>query len=192
MRSLLLPTVLLLAGASAALAQQDTYSGDVAAAYHWMRANAGPGQCGCFGMNGGGLSGSWNFRSSWSAVVDISAENTSSTPPANNSLTLVSYLAGARYTLPQPWLNGNHKPQPFAQIILGAAHAGGGEAGVADGSYKFATRIGGGIDVPLSARFAVRIIQIDYYLTTFANATNNHQNNLLVGAGIVYRWARQQ
>ena len=192
MRSLLLSTVLLLAGASSALAQQDTYSGDVAAAYHWMRANAGPGQCGCFGMNGGGLSGSWNFRSSWSAVVDISAENRSGAPPANNSLTLVSYLAGARYKIPQPWLDGNHKPQPFAQIILGAAHAGGGEAGVADGSYKFATRIGGGVDVPLSARFAVRIIQIDYYLTTFANATNNRQNNLLVGASIVYRWARQK
>ena len=192
MRSLLLSTVLLLAGASAALAQQDTYSGDVAAAYHWMRANAGPGQCGCFGMNGGGLSGSWNFRSSWSAVVDVSAENRSSTPPANDSLTLISYLAGARYKLPQPWLEGNHKPQPFAQIILGAAHAGGGEAGVADGSYKFATRIGGGIDVPLSAHVAVRIIQIDYYLTTFANATNDHQNNLLVGTGIVYHWSRQK
>jgi outer membrane immunogenic protein len=192
MRSLLLSTVLLLTGASTALAQRDTYSGDAAAAYNWMRANAGPAQCGCFGMNGGGLSGSWNFRSSWSAVVDVSAENTSSAPPANNSLTLVSYLAGARYKLPQPWLEGNHTPQPFAQIILGAAHAGGGAAGVADGSYKFATRIGGGIDVPLTTHIAVRVIQIDYYLTTFANATNDHQNNLLVGAGIVYRWSRQK
>ena len=192
MRSLLLSTVLLLAGACAALAQQDTYSGDAAAAYHWMHANAGPGQCGCFGMNGGGLSGSWNFRSSWSAVVDISAENTSSASPASNSLTLVSYLAGTRYKIPQPWLEGNHKPHPFAQVILGAAHAGGGEAGVADGSYKFATRIGGGVDVPFSAHFAVRIIQIDYYLTTFANAINDHQNNLLVGAGVVYHWSRQK
>ena len=192
MRWLLLSTVLLLAGASTALAQRDTYSGDAAAAYHWMHTNAGPGECGCFGLNGGGLSGSWNLRGSWSAVVDISAENRSSKPPANNSLTLVSYLAGARYRISQPWLDGNHKPQPFAQIILGAAHAGGGEAGVADGSYKFATRIGGGIDVPLSAHFAVRIIQIDYYLTTFANATNDHQNNLLVGAGIVYQWSRQK
>jgi outer membrane immunogenic protein len=192
MRSLLLSTVLLLAGASAALAQQDTYNGDAAAAYHWVRANAGPGQCGCFGMNGGGLSGSWNFRGSWSAVVDISAENTSSAPPVNNSLTLVSYLAGVRYKIPQPWLEGNHKPQPFAQIILGAAHAGGGVAGVADGSYRFATRIGGGIDFPLSAHFAVRIIQIDYYLTTFTNASNDHQNNLLVGAGIVYHWSRHK
>ena len=192
MRSLLLCTVLLLAGASAALAQQDTYGGDAAATYHWVHANAGPGQCGCVGLNGGGLSGSWNFRSSWSAVVDVSAETRNSPPQANNSLTLVSYLAGARYKLRQPWLEGNHKPQPFAQVVLGAAHAGGGETGVADGSYKFATRIGGGIDVPLSAHLAVRIIQIDYYLTTFANATNDHQNNLLVGAGIVYRWSRQK
>jgi hypothetical protein len=122
--------------------------------------------------------------------VDISAENRSSKPAANDSLTLVSYLAGVRYKISQPWLEGSHKPQPFAQIILGAAHSGGGEAGVADGSYKFATRMGGGIDVPLRGHFAVRVIQIDYYLTTFANVTNDHQNNLLVGAGIVYHWSR--
>lgn len=191
MRSFLLSTILLLAGASAAVAQ-DSYGGDAAAAYHWVRTNAGPGECGCFGMNGGGLSGSWNFRGSWSAVMDISAEHIGSASPVGNSLTLSSYLAGARYKIPQPWLDGSHKPQPFAQILLGAAHGGGGAAGVADGSYRFATRIGGGIDVPLNSHFAVRVVQIDYYLTTFANATNDHQNNLLVGAGIVYHWSRQK
>jgi outer membrane immunogenic protein len=191
MRPFLLSTILFLVGASAALAQE-SYSGDAAAAYHWVRTNAGPGDCGCFGMNGGGLSGSWNFRGRWFAVVDISAEHTASASPIGNSLTLTSYLAGARYKIPQPWLEGKHKPQPFAQILLGAAHAGGGEAGVADGSYRFATRIGGGIDVPVSSHFAVRVIQLDYYLTTFANATNDHQNNLLVGAGIVYHWSRQK
>ena len=57
---------------------------------------------------------------------------------------------------------------------------------------KFATRIGGGIDIPINAHLAVRVVQIDYYLTTFANATNDHQNNLLIGAGIVYRWSHQK
>jgi hypothetical protein len=52
--------------------------------------------------------------------------------------------------------------------------------------------MGGGIDVPVSSHFAVRIIQLDYYLTTFANATNDHQNNLSVGAGIVYHWSRKK
>jgi hypothetical protein len=56
--------------------------------------------------------------------------------------------------------------------------------------FAFAVRLGGGMDVPLSSRFAVRAIQIDYYLTNFSNSTNDHQNNLLLGAGIVFRWSR--
>jgi outer membrane immunogenic protein len=191
MRSFLISTFLILAGASAAFAQ-DSYSGDAAAAYHWVRTNAGPGQCGCFGTNGGGISGSWNVKGLWSIVADFSAETTGSAPPLGNSLTLFSYLAGARYKIHQPWFDGNHKPQPFAQILIGGAHAGGGEAGVAEGTNRFATRIGGGIDVPVSEHFAIRVIQIDYYLTTFANATNDHQNNLLIGAGLVYHWSHKK
>jgi outer membrane immunogenic protein len=189
MRPLLLTAMLLFASVSAADAQ-NAYSGDVAAVYHWVRSNAGPGDCGCFGLNGGGLSGTWNFHGAWSIVADISAEHTSSGAPIGNSLTLTSFLAGARYQIPQPWFEGNHQPQPFAQVLLGSTHAGGGVAGVADGVFEFATRIGGGVDVPLNPHFAVRVVQVDYYLTTFANSTNNHQNNFLVGAGIVYHWSR--
>jgi outer membrane immunogenic protein len=188
MRPLLLTAMLLFAGASAAHAQ-GTYNGDLAATYYWVRSNAGPGDCGCFGLNGGGLSGSWNFNGPWSVVADISLEHTGSGAPVGNSLTLTSFLAGARYQVPQRWFEGNHQPQPFAQILLGSTHAGGGVAGVADGAFQFAARIGGGIDVPLNSHFAVRVVQIDYYLTTFANATNDHQNNFLVGAGIVYHWS---
>ena len=191
MKAILLATVLFLAGATGVLAQeQEGSSGDAAASYHWVRANAGPGECGCFGLNGGGVSGSWNISGRWSAAVDISAEAAGSAPTAGSSLTLSSYLAGARYRLPQPWLKGAHKPQPFAQLLLGAAHAGGGVGGLGDGSFAFATRIGGGVDVPVSRRFAVRVVQIDYYLTHFANATNDHQNNLLVGAGFVFHWSK--
>jgi len=191
MRSILLAIILSLAGGSLAVAQE-SYSGDAAAAYQWVHSNAGPGQCGCFGLNGGGLSGSWNFRGPWSLVTDFSAQVTNSAPTAGSSLTLTSYLAGARYRLPQPWLHGVHKPQPFAQLLIGAAHAGGGVAGIGDASFGFASRLGGGIDVPVNPHFAVRVIQLDYYLTHFANYTNDHQNNLLVGAGVVFHWSRQK
>jgi outer membrane immunogenic protein len=192
MRSILLITALL-AGASSGSAQtSESYSGDAAATYHWVRANAGPGQCGCFGLNGAGISGSWNFRGPWSVVTEFSTEFNSSAPTTRNSLTLTSYLAGARYRLPQPWLRGRHKPQTFAQVLLGGAHAGGGEAGIGDASHVFAARMGGGIDVPLRSHFAVRIIQVDYYLTHFANGTNDHENNLLIGAGVVLHWSHQR
>jgi outer membrane immunogenic protein len=189
MRSLLLAALLLFTSASAAFAQ-DSFSGDIAATYHWVRSNAGPGDCGCFGLNGGGLSGSWNFNGPWSVVADLSAEHTGGGAPIGNSLTLTSFMAGARYQVSQHLFEGKHQPQPFAQILLGSTHAGGGVAGVADGAFEFSTRIGGGLDVPLNSHFAVRVVQIDYYLTTFANATNDHQNNFLVGAGIVYHWSR--
>ena len=195
MRSILLITALLLVGASSASAQapaQESYSGDAAATYHWVRANAGPGQCGCFGLNGAGLSGSWNFLGPWSVVTEFSTEFTGSAPLTRNSLTLTSYLAGARYRLPQPWLHGRHKPEPFTQLLLGGAHAGGGEAGIGDASHAFAARVGGGIDVPIRPHFAVRVIQVDYFLTHFANGTNDHQNNLLIGAGIVFHWSKQK
>lgn len=189
MRSVLAAIALLLGGVTAAVAQE-SYSGDAAVTYHWVHTNAGPGQCGCFGLNGGGVSGSWKIRGRWSLVTEISSEYTPSAPTTANSLTLTSYLVGARYQLPQPWLRGAHSPRPFAQVLLGAGHSGGGEAGIGDSSYAFATRMGGGVDLPVSSRFAVRIIQIDYYLTQFANADNGRQNNLLVGAGIVFHWTR--
>jgi hypothetical protein len=123
-------------------------------------------------------------------VAEISGGYAGNGPGTGNSLTLISYMAGARYFLPQPWRESLHSPQPFAQVLLGAAHAGGGIAGAGDNTNAFAARMGGGLDVPVSDHLAFRVLQIDYYLTDFANSTNDHQNNLLLGAGIVYRWSR--
>jgi outer membrane immunogenic protein len=190
MRSIALASILLL-GMVGSLRAQSSYSGDAALTYHWVRTNAPVGQCGCFDLNGGGFSGSWNLGPRWAAVAEISAETARNALSTGESLTLTSFLAGGRYRLPQPWQRGPHALQPFAQILLGADHAGGGIAANADSSFAFATRIGGGIDLPVSSRFAVRILQADYYLTHFVNATNDHQNNLLLGAGIVFHWATQ-
>jgi outer membrane immunogenic protein len=191
MRSVLISAILFLAGASAIQAQ-DAYFGDAAATYHWVRSNAGPGDCGCFGLNGGGLSGSLNLHGPWSAVADFSVEHTGNGAPIGNPLTLSSFLVGTRYQIPQPWFEGNHQPQPFAQILVGATHAGGAVAGVAEGNIEFSSRVGGGIDIPINSHFAVRAVQIDYFVTTFTNATNNHQNNLLIGAGVVYHWSHKK
>ncbi|MGA2632600.1 MAG: outer membrane beta-barrel protein [Terracidiphilus sp.] len=193
MRSIALATILLLGAAAAAMGQSfpnaSTTSGDVALTYNWERTNAQPGDCGCIGLNGGGISGSWNVRPRLAAVAEISGEHAGNVSPTGDSLTLTSYLAGARYRVPQPWQRGPHAPQPFVQLLLGAGHAGGGIAGAGDGTFAFVTRMGGGIDVPVRPHFAVRIIQIDYDLTTYQNSVNDHQNDLVLGAGVVFRWS---
>ena len=187
---LLLGAVMAAIGQSApAMAVKSQSSGDVALTYHWLRTNAQPGECGCFDLNGGGISGSWNFRPRLAVVTEFSAEYAGQAPSTGDSLTLTSYLAGMRYVLPQLWPRGRYGLKPFAQLLVGAAHAGGGMAGAGDATFAFATRVGGGTDLPVSPRFAVRIIQIDYDLTTFHNSVNRHQNNLLLGSGIVFRWS---
>jgi outer membrane immunogenic protein len=191
MRSLLLLAALVLGGATLTMAQDEAYRGDVAVTYHWMRANAAPGECGCFSLHGFGVSGSWNIHSAWSIVTEFGSEFRASTS-TQDSLTVTSFLAGARYRIPQPWLKGAHRPEPFAQFLIGPAHAGGGEAGVADGAYAFASRLGGGIDVPLKSHFEVRPFQVEWFRTQFANTKNDRQNNLLVSAGLVYHWSHSK
>jgi outer membrane immunogenic protein len=200
MRSITLATGLILAAVTAAatsataqaIPAAPSVGGDAALTYHWVRSNTQPGDCGCFDLNGGGASGSWNVLPQLAVVAEVGAEYAGKGPSTGNSLTLVSYLAGARYILPQPWLTGPHGPQPFAQVLLGAGHAGGGIAGAGDHTTAFVARMGGGIDVPITRHIAVRVVQIDYDLTTFANTTNCRQNNLLLAAGFVYRWSRRK
>jgi outer membrane immunogenic protein len=168
------------------------FGGDAGLVYHWERSNTQPADCGCFNLNGAGISASLNLSSRWSAVGEVSGESANDGPGTGASLTLVSYLAGARYRFPSSWFRGSHALLPFAQVLAGASHAGGGIAGAGDGTYAFEARVGGGVDMPLKSGFALRLIQADYDATTFANGVNDHQNNFLLGAGVVFRWARTQ
>jgi outer membrane immunogenic protein len=101
MRTIAAVTISFLGVTTAAMAQSSD-SGDAALTYHWVRPNAPPGNCGCFGLNGGGISGSWNFKPRIAAVAEISAEHAGNVLSTSGSLTLTSILAGARYRLPQP------------------------------------------------------------------------------------------
>jgi outer membrane immunogenic protein len=186
-KSILLATALLLALGQTALAQEaDT--GDVTANYFWERSNTTPGNCGCFGMNGGALSASAKLSNSLAGLVEISGEHASNVLSSGKSLTVTTYQAGVRYQLPPSWNPEAHRIQPFAEAMMGAAHAGGGIAGTADGTFAFASTLGGGVDVPLNSKFSLRAVQVDYQLTLFKNFSTGTQNNFRVGAGVVYRW----
>ena len=191
MRLLKLLATLLVGSVLPAVAQAQ-HGGDAAITYQYVHANTQPGDCGCFSLNGVGVSASLGFSEHWSGVADFSGghQGAYQQPGAStaSSLTLVSYLAGPRYRFGQIWPGNSHLPQPFAQVLVGAAHLGGGLAGSGDGTTAFAARVGGGLDLPVSHRFVIRLVQVDYYVTNFNNGANNHQNNLLVGAGVAYRW----
>jgi outer membrane immunogenic protein len=155
--------------------------------YNYVRANAPPGGCGCFSMNGGNAWASYDFTKSFSAVAEFSAQHAGNISATGEDLTLFSYLFGPRYTLRKSdrWL-------PFGQVLLGGAHASGTfEPSLTGGSgsfNSFSMVAGGGLDISVNSHIGLRAFEGDYYLTQFPNGVNGRQNNLRISAGLVLRF----
>jgi opacity protein-like surface antigen len=76
---------------------------------------------------------------------------------------------------------------PFVHAQLGAMHASAGFLGISESSTKFLAAPGGGVDVGINPRVAVRL-QGDYVSTSFLN---DHQNNFQFSAQLVIRLGRK-
>jgi outer membrane immunogenic protein len=163
---------------------------DAVVTYQWVHTNTQPGECGCFSLNGGAGAATWNLDPGLSAVAEGGVQFGSHGAGPGNSLTLISLLGGARYHVPYVWIDQGYRIQPFAQVLAGIAHAGGGVAGAGESTFAFETRAGGGLDLTMTSRFILRVIQVDYDRTAFRNGVNNRQNNLLLGGGLIFRWLR--
>jgi hypothetical protein len=60
-----------------------------------------------------------------------------------------------------------------------------GTGGYSASENSFSVKLGGGLDFKPTRHFEVRLIDIDYYRTSFG--PNVHQNNYWASAGIVIR-----
>jgi len=73
---------------------------------------------------------------------------------------------------------------PYAHFQIGAIHGSQGYLGISQDAFKFAVAGGGGIDMSINRKIAVRL-QADYLLTRFLEV---NQNNLQTSVGLVYRF----
>jgi opacity protein-like surface antigen len=97
-----------------------------------------------------------------------------------------SYLFGPRLTF-------RHGPlQPYVEGLIGGFHISQGleSALGATSANSFAMAIGGGLDLRVSHHFAIRLGQVDYFLTRLPNpaAVTFTQNNFRYSGGIVFRY----
>jgi outer membrane immunogenic protein len=155
--------------------------------YDYVHTNAPPGGCGCFSMNGGDGWVGVHLAHHLSAVFQAAGESASNINGTSSNLTLISYLAGPRFTLLE-----SRRIRPFAQALFGGAYASGlltpAPSGASGSANVFALSAGGGVDVGISSHIAIRAVDVDYFYTQFNNDVNQHQNNLRVSAGIVFRF----
>jgi opacity protein-like surface antigen len=161
---------------------------DVYAVYSEMRANAPVGGCGCFWMSGGlgGLSVPvWH---NFSAVIEAGGHTTGNLPNFNAGLSLLYGMGGLRMRVP------NHtRFQPFGQALFGGVHGFDGyfpaPVGKLPTSYdtSFALTVGGGVDIAVSKHIWIRAIQADYFYSELRNIQGDRQNELRIGAGVLFR-----
>jgi outer membrane protein OmpA-like peptidoglycan-associated protein len=98
---------------------------------------------------------------------------------------LMTFLAGPRLNLRR-----FDRFVPFAEVLIGAANAGGSLTGAAS-QNTFALAAGGGVDIVLWKNIAWRFAQIDYLQTNFSGPAlnvNARQNSLRAATGIVLRF----
>jgi Outer membrane protein beta-barrel domain len=156
---------------------------DVSVDYSYVRARSASGLSSS-NLQGGSASVAYNFRGHLGIVGDFGGYMFGGQPPGL-SAQMYTYLFGPRFTFRK-----NERFTPFAQALLGGGRLNASTATVQAGENGFAMALGGGLDITLSHRFAIRAVQAEYLMTRFANSSvvTVTQNNFRVSAGLVFRF----
>jgi len=104
-------------------------------------------------------------------------------------LSLVTTVFGPRYTME----TRSHRYAIFGEGLVGISngfYSGSANAGTTSSSNALAVDVGGGLDVRLNHRFAVRAVRASYLRTQFPNSTTNVQNSLSLSAGLVVHFGK--
>jgi outer membrane protein with beta-barrel domain len=157
---------LLIAGPSFA---QETYRGDVSAGISYFREG---------GVNefGPSFSVAGNLNSWFGIVGDFGFYHAG---PGGQSFNTFTFRGGPRFSL-----HRNQRVSPFAQVLLGGAHAG---AGFGGSFNAFTFTGGGGVDIRVAHQIAVRP-QLEYVGERSGGFTLNCAR---ASVSVVYRFGQK-
>ena len=150
MRLIILATLLVI-GCRPAFAQDNVPQIEIAAVYtaiprFWSDT-----------CHGAGASLTFNVRSWFGVVGDVGACGRQNAAVASD--TQFTYLVGPRVSYRRTFT-------PYAQILVGGAHASANSTGNEFRGNAFAMTFGVGVDLHITDRFAIRLIQPEYLRTT--------------------------
>jgi outer membrane immunogenic protein len=153
---------------------------ELGANYNYFHANAPPGQCGCFMMNGGSATVVYNVTNKWAAIADLTLGHASNVDNSGQSITIFDYLFGGRYTR-----RTSGRYMFYAQGLMGGAKE--------DVNFDFTINrqalsflAGGGATTRLSPKFGLTLGEVDWIYSRIPNANNDRQNDLRVSVGVTY------
>jgi peptidoglycan-associated lipoprotein len=159
---------------------------DVEVGFSALRANAGPGVCGCFWMLGENGQLAVVSPHHVDYVFDYAHTAITNANNINHNIALSTYMVGLRYNVPL-----GHRFSTYAQALGGFGHTQTNYL-IDINQSSVAAEGGGGLNLRLSPRFAFRVFEADYVMTEIPNAVNGRQNQLRLTSGLVYHFTRQQ
>jgi outer membrane immunogenic protein len=181
---LLLGAMTITAGSLAAQTPRPQSRTGLALTWDGMRSNIAGG--GSFWMQGAGLQLHERIWRGLGAVADIAGTHTGNIGSTGVGLDLLTVTFGPRYT----WSRG--KVSLYGQGLVGQAFGFHSlfpsPRGVNTSDNSLAALAGGGVDVSVSPRLAVRLLEADWLRTQLPNSYNNTQNDLRLSAGVVFRF----
>lgn len=159
---------------------------DLALGFSRLEANAPPGQSGNFGLSGGFAEGAFHFNKLLAIDGKFEGSHANGISNLGQGLTLKTYMAGPRISLER------HRLVPFGQALFGATHGSDSYfptgATYTTSATSFAYELGGGLDINLSYRLAIRPVEAGFLHTSLPNGSSNEQHHLIIGAGIVLKF----
>jgi len=171
----LIPAVLIVLSCPMVQAQE-TPEWDISGGYSYLKANLGGSS---FNLNGGATSVTEYLNHWLGGRIEINTYQ-GGVSGINVSAQTVTYgpvFSYRRYD----------KFTPFAHVQLGAIHASQGYLGISESAFKFAMTSGGGVDVKINQRAAIRL-QADYLMTRFLTL---RQDNVQGSVGLVVHFGKK-
>jgi outer membrane immunogenic protein len=157
--------------------------------YTAMIGNAPPGTCGCFLLNGGSSEEVFYLWKNIAAVAQITGSRTDSVPQSQQGLSLITYMAGPRYSF-----SVAKRLTIYGQVVVGGVHGfdsyfprSGAQPTGAANSLAFAP--GGGVEISVRNWLSVRAVETEFLVTHLPNAVNDYQHNLRISSGVVFRFS---
>jgi hypothetical protein len=165
---------------------------DLAVTYDTLHTNHITSQT--FWMQGGAIELGAQFYRGLGIVARVEGDHAGASA-TGEPLSLVTTVFGPRYTME----TRSKRYAIFGEGLVGISNGfkslfsegsgpvGSVNAGTTSSSNALAVDVGGGFDVRLNHRFAIRAFRASYLYTQFPNTTTNVQNSLSLSAGLVVR-----
>lgn len=171
-------------------AQEEPSKFDLYGGYYYARINVnanvpGIAPSATYIGEGGGGQLEYNVKNWLGVVGDVSGFYATSAGNGAFAGAFLTYLVGPR-------VNFRHgRFTPFLQALFGGLRTTDGIAQSTGTENNFAMTAGGGINFNVSRHISVRPLQAEYFMTKIPDGLNNRQNNLRIGAGIVFRLSQR-